>query len=149
MATPIPHEWLVGHRMAVDREFVGRVHESAFSTAEWDLIMSVVSFELENPRDPEAARLVPAAEGLAEAVAAADEIPSGYPGAPASGDGGGFLSRITGGLGVGGRSGRDSREERVREADTMVTEYAEVLQIHLKQRHAWADLCERAAREAT
>ncbi|MFW6449119.1 MAG: DUF5799 family protein [Halobacteriota archaeon] len=151
MGEPVPQEWLVGHRMAVDQEFARRVHDSGFSTAEWDLIMSVVSFELERPDDPESASLVPDAAELPKAVAAAEEIPRGHPGgagAPPDRGTDGFLSRITDSLGIGDGSGRGSREERVREATTMVSEYAEVLQIHLKQRNAWTDLCERVDRAA-
>lgn len=149
MATPIPDELLVGHRLAVDQEFAERLHESEFSSMEWDLIMSTVSFEMEEPDDPEAAAIVPNVEELPAAISAIEDLPDAGPGVHGgpdrAGGSGGIVDRLTSRFGITGDEGPTSPDARRRAATALVTEYAEVLQIHLKQQRAWTALCDRLA----
>ncbi len=149
MATPIPDELLVGHRLAVDQEFAERLRESEFSSMEWDLIMSTVSFELEDPGDPETATIVPNVEDLPAAISAIEDLPDtghGSHGNPErGGDASGMVDRLTSRLGFDRTEGSSSPDDRRQAATALVTEYAEVLQIHLKQQRAWTELCDRLA----
>ena len=51
-------DMIIGDRMTVDREFSSRVENSQFSRQEWGLIMTSVTFEIENPDDEAAAEIV-------------------------------------------------------------------------------------------
>lgn len=152
MPTPIPDELLVGHRLAVDQEFAERVRDSEFSSMEWDLIMSTVSFELSDPGDPENAAIVADLEGIPKAINAIEDLPDAGPGVgggPASAGGNqGIFGRISARLGLDESVGSSSRDERIQAANALVTEYAEVLQIHLKQQRHWQELCERLATDS-
>lgn len=148
MPTPIPEELLVGHRLAVDQEFATRVRDSEFSSMEWDLIMSSVTFELANPDDPEEAAIVADLEEVWTAIDAIDDLPDRQPGVkPSTPHRGsrepGVLSRLSSSLGLDDVWGGGPSDERIQSANALVTEYAEVLQIHLKQQHHWEELCER------
>lgn len=144
MSQPIPSEWLVGHRMYVDKEFQGRLLESGFTSSEWDIIMSVVSFAVEGPHDPEGAHLRPVLDDLPAAVEASEGIPEPLAETDPRAGRGGFLDRVSGILGRAAGGG-DSRDDRIEAAETLVGEYTEVLEIHLKQQGLWQELCERAA----
>lgn len=153
MGSSVPDELLIGHRMYVDNEFNSRVIESNFSNAEWDLIMSVVSFRVDGPEDPESATLYPVTEGLPDAIAATDELheihtaPHPTPSDTAGGRIDVLVDRIKDVFGLDSYN-RRSQDERLQAARSLVSEYAEVLEIHLRQQSQWADLCERAV-EAT
>lgn len=141
MATPVPNELLIGHRMNADKAFAGRLNESDFSRTEWDLIMSVVSFEIDDPEKPETANLRPVIENLDDAIAAADEVPKDDTSGPySSGDTSseGLFDRLTG-LFSGGKSSGDRR----REAEALVNEYTATLQEQLKEHDRWESVCEQ------
>lgn len=149
MDASVPDELLIGHRMYVDNEFNPRVLESNFSNAEWDLIMSVVSFRVDGPEDPESATLYPVTKGLPDAIAATDELHDIHtvPNAPPTDASGGridvLVDRIKDVFGLDSYN-RRSQDERLQAARSLVSDYAEVLEIHLRQQSQWANLCERA-----
>lgn len=139
MPEAVPEDHLLGHRMAVDQDFAQRLAKSSFSSGEWDLIMSVVSFAIEEPGDPAAATLVARADRLDDAVAAADEVPEadhGLAGSPGRGDGAGLVERLRGLLG-----GSAADDEREADARALIDDYADRLEAHLRERGAWTELC--------
>lgn len=140
MTTPVPNELLIGHRMNADKVFASRVAESRFSRAEWDLIMSIVEFEIDDPSDPETAKLLPVTDDLDDALAATDEIPTvnaSDPYSAGSPQSESFLDRLTNWI---GRFSLD--DERREKATVLVNEYAATLQGQLRQRDVWDELCE-------
>lgn len=146
MAHPVPEDQLIGHRMAVDNEFSSRVIDSQFSHGEWDVIMSTVTFEIDRPDTPEEATLQPTLDDLDAAIAATEEMPSidsfGALSEPADASTS-LLDRLRSVLGGGGHS--TDREGRRADAQALIEQYAEVLEIHLKQRSAWTKVCRATA----
>lgn len=139
MADPVPSERLIGYRMTADKSFASRVQESSFSSAEWDLIMSVVDFEIVAASDPDEAQLQPVLDRIDDAIAATAELPPvdqfGQPTQSTPSDG--LLDRLLGLL----RSTDDRDDERRHEAEALVSEYAAFLEGLLREDDAWADLC--------
>ena len=141
-------EWtdaIVGERMTVDNQFNERVAASRFSSQEWGLIMTATEFEIENPADSEAARVVadtsslpaimPELENLRSQMAGMGGAPGGGAG-DSGGSGGGLVDSIKGALGLGGGSGGPSDEE-LEAAERLVQEYADELQAHLEEVGKW------------
>ena len=85
-------EWtdrIVGDRMTVDQEFSQHVRDSRFSNQEWGMIMTAVELEIENPSDPEAARIVADTSSLSSIMSELDRMEErGGMGAPGGGGGG-------------------------------------------------------------
>jgi hypothetical protein len=138
---------IVGDRMAVDQEFNDRVTASEFSRQEWGLIMTAVEFEIENPGDAEAARIVANTSKLEHVMPELENIkqqmnPMG--GGPAD-NSGGFFSSVKSALGFGGGGG-EVDEQKSREAERLAQEYADELQAHLEEQGKWSQV-RRAASE--
>lgn len=135
--------------MTVDQEFAPRVRESEFSRQQWGLIMTAVEFDVENPGDPERARMVADTSKLEHVMPELDAVDAGMGQAPGSGGvsggtGGSILDGIRDALGMGG-DGAD--EEREAAAAALAQEYAAELQAHLESSGRWAQIREAAARE--
>jgi hypothetical protein len=141
-------EWtdaIVGERMTVDNEFNDRVTASRFSSQEWGLIMTATEFEIENPDDPENARIVadtsslpaimPELENVRSQVAAMGGAPGGDGGG--GGSGGGLVDSIKGALGLGGGGSDGPSDEEMEAAERLVQEYADELQAHLEDVGKW------------
>lgn len=140
---------IAAERMAVDGEFADRVRSSSLSSQQWDMVMTAVTFEIENPRTPEDAELVADTSRLSAMMDEIERVGGQSPvggGSVASqgGDPGGsngFLDGILSTLGMGGGS-----DERVREeAEDLAAEYADALQAKLIERGRWNAVCELAA----
>lgn len=136
---------IVGERMTVDKEFSSRIAGSRFSSQEWSLIMTATEFEIENPDDPENARIVANTEKIDQILPELENIRSqvgamGGAGGDAPGGGSsagsGLVDSIKGALGVGDGGG-DSYEEERRAAEELTQEYAEELQSHLESNGRW------------
>jgi len=135
---------IVGERMQTDREFAEKVAASNFSRQQWGLIMTAVEFEIENPHDPESARLVantskvesivPELERVDQAagMAAGGERPSD--------DSGGILDGVKDALGLGGGGGGVDREQ-LAAAEEMAQLYAGDLQESLEAKGKWEEVC--------
>jgi hypothetical protein len=145
-------ELIAGARMTVDQEFSSRVMESEFSRQQWGLVMTAVEFDIENPDDPERARLVADTSKVEHVLPELDEVggamgPGGAGGgrAPGGGGGGGGLLDSLKQLLGGGGGGDD--EERMAAADALAQEYATELQAHLESSGRWGEIREAAADE--
>lgn len=141
MTTPVPDELLFGHRMNADKAFSEQVADSEFSKGEWELIMSVLSFEIDDAQDPANASLLPVVDELDRALQAAKEVPGVQD--PYSSEGrssGVVIDRISGLFGGASKQIGDRRAE----AEALVDEYAQVLEAQLKEQAAWATLCEKS-----
>lgn len=139
---------IAGERMAVDGEFSDRVRSSSLSSQQWDMVMTAVAFEIENPRTPAEAELVADTSRLSamieEIEAVGSRSPMGGdrgPGGGRGGDSDGFLAGVLSTLGVGGGSDDQVREE----AEELADEYADALQAKLIERGRWNAVCELAA----
>ncbi|MFP9190644.1 DUF5799 family protein [Natronosalvus vescus] len=144
-------EWtdrIVGERMTVDREFSTRIQSSRFTSQEWSLIMTATEFEIENPDDPEAARIVANTEKVEQILPELENVRSqvgamgGDPGAGSSSSGG-IVSSIKGALGMGGGGG--SYDEEREAAETLTQEYADELQSQLESKGRWEQVRSLAA----
>lgn len=127
---------VVGDRMRVDQEFAPRVETSRFSRQQWGLIMTAVEFDIENPEDPEEARLVSETSNLPHVIPELDEIDrqvAAMGGAPAGESSGGLLSGVLDAIGLGG--GNDA--EQLDAAERLTQEYADLLQAHLETEGKW------------
>ena len=139
----------IGDRMTVDGEFSSRVERSQFSRQEWGLIMTAVSFEIENPDDEETAEIVADTTELRaimpEIEKVADMDPMGNP-QGGSGSGDSLLDSLLGALGFGGdEDGID--EAKLEAAETLVSAYAQELQRHLESEGRWDEIRAAAAKE--
>lgn len=141
---------IVGDRMKVDQEFSQEVANSEFSSQEWGMIMTAVELEIENPDDPDDARLVANTENVPQVMPAVDDVRDqmgamgGAPSGSSSGSGGGsLLSSIKGLFGMGGDGGADSG--RVDAAEALAQRYADQLQEHLESNRKWETACNAAA----
>jgi len=151
------HSWrdrIVGARMTVDDEFADRVEQSSFSRQQWGLVMTATQFEIEDPEDPEAARIVANTDQLESVLPELDKIEEqmrgvggGSGSGVSAGGAGGLLGGIKDALGIGGGGGGVD-ESRKTEATRLVEAYAEELQRHLEERGRWDELREMAAEEA-
>lgn len=142
---------MVGDRMAVDREFSGRVAESNFSSQEWGLIMTATEFRVVDADDPERARLV-ADTSKVEQVVPELETLNRRMGAMGPGSGGGesssgIVGSVKEALGMGDDDGRDT-EDVVRRADQLTGEYAKLLQDRLENEGKWERIRSVAAGDA-
>jgi hypothetical protein len=142
-------EWtdrIVGDRMTVDQEFSQHVRNSRFSNQEWGMIMTAVELEIENPSDPEAARIVADTSKIGQVLPAIEESRSkmGQMGGAGGGgtggsSGGGLLGGIKDALGLG-RGDGGGNDERERAAASLAQDYADELQAHLEQRGKWDEI---------
>ncbi|MCU4754491.1 DUF5799 family protein [Halobacteria archaeon AArc-curdl1] len=138
---------VVGERMTVDREFSSRVESSRFTSQEWSLIMTATEFEIENPDDPETARVVANTDKVEQILPELENIRNqagamgADPGAGSSSSGG-FLSSIKSALGMGGEASYDEEREA---AETLTQEYAQQLQAKIEANGRWEEVCSLAA----
>lgn len=140
---------IVGTRMAVDREFEERLQQSEFERQEWGLVMTAVEFDIENPEDPDTARLVGNTENLPAVVPELERIANENPmgGGGSKKQSGGVLGSLKSALGMGG--GKDKFDEsKLQAAEALVAEYTDMLQARLEENGRWAEICE-AARAST
>jgi len=131
---------IVGDRMTVDREFNDRVMASEFESQEWSLIMTATEFDIENPEDPDAARIVADTEKLEGMMPHIEEASkrqrSMAGGSSGSGsDGGGVFDTVKSALGLG--NGQGDQEAKLAAAERLVQEYADELQSHLEANGKW------------
>jgi hypothetical protein len=135
---------IAGERMELDREFNDQVEASEFSRQQWGLVMTAVEFEIENPDDPEEARIVANTANLPAIMDELDRIaeasPPGAGGGATSGGGGGLLGGVKDALGLGG----GGEDERLAAAERLAEEYAERLQAKLESKGRWHDVRDRA-----
>lgn len=140
---------MAGERMTVDKQFADRVEASSFSNQQWGLVMTAVEFNIENPGQLEAARLVADTSKLPSIMPELDKIGHGSPmgdtpASPGSRDGsetGGFLDGVKAVLGLASDGGDD---ERIEEAQRLSQAYAEALQQELESNGRWETICEQA-----
>ncbi|WP_276254303.1 DUF5799 family protein [Halomontanus rarus] len=138
---------IVGERMTVDQEFNSRIANSRFTSQEWSLIMTATEFEIENPEDPEAARIVANTEKIEQILPELENVRSqvGAMGGQThdSGSGsGGIVDSLKGALGMGGGGG--SYDEEREAAETLTQEYAEELQTKLESNGRWESVRDAA-----
>jgi hypothetical protein len=140
-------DMIVGDRMVVDDEFSARVDQSGFTRQEWGLIMTATSFEVREPADEEAARLVADTSDLPGIMPELENVanmgPMGQPQRDSSGNG--FFDSLLGSLGLGDG---DDEQERLEEAERLVAAYAEQLQAHLEDQCRWNEVRAAAAAQA-
>jgi len=139
-------ELAMGARMSVDQEFREQVEASEFTHQQWGLVMTAVEFEVENPEDPEAARLVGNTESLSAVLPELDRMADANPmtgGVPDRGGDDGLLDSVKGALGFGGDDG--SNDEMAAAAETLVEEYARRLQAELERTGQWEHVLAVAA----
>ena len=136
---------IVGDRMAVDQQFNDRVTASEFTRQEWGLVMTAVEFEIENPGDAEAARIVANTSKLEHVMPELDNIKQQMNpmGGSSGSDSGGFFSSVKSALGMGESGGAD--EEKTREAERLTQEYADELQAHLEEKGKWSQVRQAAS----
>jgi hypothetical protein len=138
---------IVGERMQVDQAFNEKVAASNFSNQQWGLIMTAVEFEIENPDDPESARLVANTSKVESIVPELENIDQrtgmAAQGGGGSGSSGGLLDGVKSALGLGGGGGVD--REQLAAAEELAQMYAGDLQDKLRARGKWVDVCEVAS----
>jgi len=138
---------IVGERMQVDQAFNEKVAASNFSNQQWGLIMTAVEFEIENPDDPESARLVANTSKVESIVPELENIDQrtgmAAQGGGGSGSSGGLLDGVKSALGLGGGGGVD--REQLAAAEELAQMYAGDLQDKLQARGKWVDVCEVAS----
>jgi len=137
---------VVGERMSVDDEFGEQVEASSFSRQQWGLIMTAINFRIENPEDPETARLTVDTGKLPQVMPEIDNVEKqmasmGAGGSGSTSSGEGFLGGVKRALGFGG----GDESERYEEAETLVREYASLLQERLEENGRWSEACRVAA----
>ena len=139
---------IVGERMQVDQEFNEKVAASNFSNQQWGLIMTAVEFEIENPDDPESARLVANTSKVESIVPELENIDQrtgmAAQGGGGSGSSGGLLDGVKNALGLGGGGGGVDREQ-LAAAEEMAQLYAGDLQDKLQSRGKWDEICDLAS----
>ena len=138
---------IVGERMTVDRDFASRVADSRFSNQEWSLIMTATTFEIEQPTDPDAARLVANTDKVEHVIPEFESIRSqagAMGGAPDStgGDRAGIVSSIKSAIGLGDDG---VSAEELEAAERLAQEYADELQRTLESKDRWDEVRELAA----
>ncbi|NGM67712.1 hypothetical protein G6M89_01585 [Natronolimnobius sp. AArcel1] len=148
---------IVGARMSVDQEFSSRIAQSELSSQQWSLVMTATELEIENPDDPENARMVANTDKVDQIMPELENIESGMgamggggAGGAGSGSGssGGLVDSIKGALGLGGGgSGVDDAKRDA--AEQLTTEYADELQTQIESNGQWDSICEAAASETS
>ena len=135
---------IAAERMQLDQEFTDRIESSSFNRQQWGLVMTALEFDIENPSDPESARIVPDASSVPAILPELDRIgqqgPMGME-SQSSGSSGGLVDSVKGALGFGNGGGDD---ERLDEATELATEYGERLQETLESKGRWESICQRA-----
>ncbi|QLG48972.1 DUF5799 family protein [Natrinema halophilum] len=134
---------IVGERMSVDQSFSTRIEQSQFSNQQWSLIMTATEFEIDNPDDPDRARIVANTDKIDGIIPELDNIQSGM-GAMAGGGANGGLSTSSGSLvdsikaalGMGETSNPSNNDQR-EAAKRLTQEYANELQSHLESKGRW------------
>mgnify|MGYP000259458116 FL=1 len=143
---------LAGARMQVDQQFQDRVAESQFSNQQWGLIMTAVEWEVENPEDDEAARLVADTSNFGDVIPELDRIEQQVgPGADPEGieDSNPLrraMRKVANSVSLS-NAGGGSNQEQLDEAAALVQEYSEQLQAFLERKDRWAEIREAAAAE--
>lgn len=139
---------IVGARMVVDDEFSTQVDNSRFSRQEWGLIMTAISFEIDNPGDEETAELVADTSDLPGIIPELENIanmgPMGQPQQETQ-SGNGFFESILGSLGFGGGGDDDENREKQKAAERLAAAYANELQAHLEKEGRWGEVRAAAA----
>ncbi|PSP32322.1 hypothetical protein BRC64_06970 [Halobacteriales archaeon QH_10_67_22] len=134
------NDLIVGERMQVDQEFNEKVRASNFNRQQWGLIMTAVEFEVENPGDPEGARLVADTSKVESVLPELERMENRGGGAVSAGGGGGgsgsggLLGGLRDALGLGGDSGN---REQLAAAEELAQMYAHDLQQKLQSRGKW------------
>jgi len=143
---------LAGARMQVDQQFQDRVAESQFSNQQWGLIMTAVEWEVENPEDDEAARLVADTSNFGDVIPELDRIEQQVgPGADPEGieDSNPLrraMRKVANSVSLS-NAGGGSNQEQLDEAAALVQDYAEQLQAFLERQDRWAEIRQAAAAE--
>lgn len=139
---------IVGERMQVDQEFNEKVAASNFSRQQWGLIMTAVEFDIENPDDPERARMVADTSKIESIVPELDKVDQATgmaaQGQAQSGDSGGLLGSVKNALGLGGGSNGVDREQ-LAAAEELAQMYAGDLQDRLESNGKWRQIRDLAA----
>jgi len=143
---------LAGARMQVDQQFQDRVAESQFSNQQWGLIMTAVEWEVENPEDDEAARLVADTSNFGDVIPELDRIEQQVgPGADPEGieDSNPLrraMRKVANSVSLS-NAGGGSNQEKLEDAAALVQDYAEQLQAFLERQDRWAEIRQAAAAE--
>lgn len=135
---------IAGERMAVDGEFSDRIGASSLSSQQWDLVMTAVQFDIENPGTPADATLVADTSRLDMVMEDVQRVgnrsPVGSDDAPRQRSDS-FLGGVLSTLGIGDSTGDDLRDE----AAELAERYAQRLQAKLVENGRWSTICERVA----
>lgn len=134
---------IAGERMEMDQEFADRIEGSSFNRQQWGLVMTALDFEIENPSNPDEARLVPDTSSVPAILPELDNVGQQGPmgaGSQSSGQRGGLMESVKGALGLGG--GRD--DARLEEATALASEYCDRLQERLESSGRWDSVCKRS-----
>jgi hypothetical protein len=138
---------MAGERMTVDKQFSDRVEASSFSNQQWGLVMTAVEFDIEEPGDPERARLVADTSKLPSIMPELDKVGQGGPmrgsGSRDGTESSGLLDGVKAALGLA--SGSDDDDDRTEEARALAQAYAEELQDELESKGRWKSICEQAS----
>lgn len=138
---------IAAERMQLDNEFNDRVEASSFSNQQWSLVMTALEFDIDHPKNPDEAHIVPDTSNLPTIMPELDRVAQQ---GPMGGGGGQTTSRSSGGLFSGVKSalglGGDGEDERLEEAETLAGQYCELLQEKLESNGRWESVCERANR---
>lgn len=147
MATDDWTDRIMSDRLAVDQEFVGRIADSSLTRGEWGMIMTVVDFDIEDPGDPDRARLVGDTSRIPDILPQVQKVrnrtamgPSG--GESSSDEGAGLFGSIKSALGLGGSKPDPAMQ---RDAEELVEAYAAELQAHLEDEGKWEEIRAAAA----
>ena len=145
-------DMVVAERMQVDQAFNEKVAASHFTSQQWNLVMTAVEFDIENPGDPENARIVPDTSKVETILPELERVENqrsmagaGQAGDPGGSSGSGLVSGIKDALGLGG-SGEADREQ-LAAAEEMTQMYADDLQAKLESVGKWESVCEAASPE--
>jgi hypothetical protein len=139
---------VVAERMQVDQAFSEKVAASHFTSQQWNLVMTAVEFEIDNPADPEDARIVPDTAKVETIVPELERVENqrsmasaGNAAKPDDSGGSGLFDGIKSALGLGG-GGAD--REQLAAAEEMAQMYADDLQGKLEAAGKWKSVCEAA-----
>jgi len=135
---------IVGERMQTDQEFAEKVAASNFSRQQWGLVMTAVEFEIENPDDPDSARLVANTSKVESIVPELEKVDQtrgmAAGGGRQSDDSGGLFDGVKDALGLGGGDDGIDREQ-LAAAEEMAQMYAGDLQEKLESKGKWEEVC--------
>ncbi len=140
-------DMIIGDRMAVDNEFSSRVDNSRFSRQEWGLIMTATTFEIEDPEDEENATIVADTSQLPAMMPEIENVAEMDPMSPPqkSDSGSSILGSIRSALGLTGGANSSDMDEKIADAETLVSAYARALQNHLETNGRWDEVRSAAA----